>query len=171
MGDANTETFPARRQAGGGEHQGRAGAGIQEKTAPSTSWTPGHAAPLSSSNPQCSFSPPDPCIHSALCLRCHSPTSLPGELQFLPNSNVISSEGFPAPPGKMRLPGQGSHTFLDFPNTQDTGNLQNYCTPSVSLAIINAAGSGHCFAYMLRPPALTTVASTQQEVKVPMLGM
>lgn len=168
MGDANTETFPVRRQAGSGKHQGKAQRpGSRRRQLLPVSWTPGHAAPLFVSNPQCSFSPPDLCIHSALCLRCHSPTSLPGELQFLPNSNVISSEGFPAPPGKMRLPSQGSHTFLDFPNTQDTGNLQNYCTPSVSLAIIKAAGSWHCLACMLRPPALTTVA----RVKVPMLGM
>ena len=102
VGHANTETFPARTQAGGGEHQGRAqrpGCGRGQLFP--TSWTPGHAAPRSMSNPQCFFPPPDLCIHSALCLKCHSPTSLPGELQFLPNSNVISSEGFPAPPGKM----------------------------------------------------------------------
>lgn len=100
VGAENTQTFPARTQVGGGKHQGRA----QRPDAGENSSLRLHASPLSISNPQRSFPPPDLCICSALCLKCHFPTSLPGELQFLRNSNVTSSEGFPVPPGKMQLP-------------------------------------------------------------------
>ena len=96
-----------------------------------------------------------------------SASTLPSAWNAIPqplcqvNSNSFLTQMLFPQKASLLLQERCSHTFLDFPNTQDTGNLQNYCTPSVSLAIIKAAGSWHCLANMLRSPAPTTVASTQ----------